>query len=194
MSTLFNPDKKFTQSDIATLLGISDRQVRTLTKQGILPAAKGRDGINPLECIHRYITYKSQVKTDESKPETDLDDDSEAMAKLEQKLKLEKLKENVAMMRAKRVLFEKSYGPIDVISETLQQLASKLGTIHEGLIPKLKKVWQDMPPEAIEVIEKELTKASNECADVQPDISDYIEGDPEDGPAWLKELEESSSG
>ncbi|MBF4443977.1 helix-turn-helix domain-containing protein, partial [Vibrio anguillarum] len=48
MSNLFYPDKRFTQSDIAKLLGISERQVRNLTQQGILPAAKGRDGMNPL--------------------------------------------------------------------------------------------------------------------------------------------------
>lgn len=104
MSNLFNPDKKFTQSDIAKLLGISDRQVRNLTQQGILPAAKGRDGMNPLACIHQYITYKSQLKSPTQEAETEVDEDEE-LAREEQRLKLEDKRETIAMKKAKRVLF-----------------------------------------------------------------------------------------
>ena len=193
MSKLFNPDKKFTQSDIAKLLGISDRQVRNLTQQGILPAAKGRNGIDPLACNHAYITYKSQAKAVDSKPETEEENDKEAFAKRERDLKLAEREEKVAMMYAKRVLFEKKYAPIQIIPEILQQVSSRLNTRVDGLVPKLKKVWEDMPPAAIEVIEEELTKACNECADVQPDLTDYIDGDPEGGPSWLEGTEESSA-
>lgn len=82
MSDLFNPDIKWTQSRIAELLGLkSERQVRNLIKDGVLPVAKGRDGMDPELCLKSYIAYKSQVKpkaeTDdengESEPEVDYD-------------------------------------------------------------------------------------------------------------------------
>ncbi|MGI0120299.1 hypothetical protein [Zooshikella sp. RANM57] len=71
MSELFNPEIKFTQKQIATLLGLeSDRQVRNLITKGVLPAAKGRNGMDPLKCIHAYVAYKTQTL---SKAETDDD-------------------------------------------------------------------------------------------------------------------------
>ncbi|QXM18757.1 helix-turn-helix domain-containing protein [Vibrio phage ST2-1pr] len=197
MSNLFNTDKKFTQSDIAKLLGISERQVRNLIQQGILPAAKGRDGMNPLACNHAYITYKSRDKTQSSEPEVGEDgeelSEEKQLEREELRLKIEDKRESVAMKKAKRVLFEKSYAPIELIVETLVQLSSRVNSRLDGLLPKLKTVWPDMPPEAVEKLEEEIIKASNECADVRPDLSDYFDGDPESMPAWIAGLEEGSS-
>lgn len=194
MSSIFNPDKKFTQSDIAKLLGISERQVRNLLNQGILPAAKGRDGMDPLACTHAYISYKSQAKQVDSKPETPAENEEEDLEIEKKRLANEDKKETIAMKRAKRVLFEKSYGPIQIIVETLQQVSSRLTSRLDGLLPKMKKVWPDMPPEAIEVLEAEIAAASNECADVRPDFSDYMDGDPFGGPAWLVGDEADTAG
>ena len=190
MSSLFNPDKKFTQSDIAKLLGISDRQVRNLTQQGILPAAKGRDGMNPLACVHQYITYKSQLKEPSPDAETEVDEDG-FLAREEQRLKLEDKRETIAMKKAKRVLFEKTYGPLQIIVDVLQQVGGNLASVHDGLISKMKLVWHDMPPEAVELLTQELTEAANECANISVDLTDYTDGDPEDGPAWIVSDEES---
>lgn len=192
MSNLFHPDKKFTQSDIAKLLGISERQVRNLIQQGILPAAKGRDGMNPLACNHAYITYKSQLKSPIQEAEAEEDEDEE-MAREEQRLKLEEKRENIAMKRAKRVLFEKSYAPIELIVETLQQLGGRLASRHDSLIPKMKIAYPDMPPEVREVLEAELTAAVNECADILPDLSDYMDSDPGSSPSWLVGDEENTT-
>ncbi|MDC5718275.1 hypothetical protein [Vibrio europaeus] len=192
MSKLFHPDKKFTQSDIAKLLGISDRQVRNLTQQGILPAAKGRDGMNPLACIHQYIAYKSQLKVTSPEAETEADE-GEELAREEQRLKLEDKRETIAMKKAKRVLFEKTYGPIEIIVDTLQQVGGRLASRHDSLIPKMKIAYPDLPQSAIEILEAELTAAVNECTDILPDLSDYFEGDPDSCPAWLVGDEENSS-
>ncbi|ELB1089314.1 hypothetical protein QQ212_002755 [Vibrio alginolyticus] len=191
MSELFNPSKKFTQLDIATLLGISSRQVRNLTQQGVLPVAKGRNGIDPLACIHAYITYKSQSKAFDSKPETEQKDE-EVFAKLERDLKLEERREKLAMLKAKRVLFEKSYAPIDIIVDTLEQVCARVGTRLDTLLPKLKNAWPDMPPEAVEVLEAVIAAVLNECADVQPNLSDYIDSDPDESPSWLDGDEENN--
>ncbi|MGI2002030.1 hypothetical protein ACRN9E_20010 [Shewanella frigidimarina] len=193
MSSLFNPDKKFTQSDIASLLGISARQVRNLTQQGILPDAKGRDGMNPQACVHAYITYKSKNNTVTSKEEQP-PENNENLALIELQLKLEDKRETIAMKRAKRVLFEKSYGPLLIISDVLQQVGGNLASVHDGLISKMKLVWHDMPPEAVEVLTLELTAAANECANISIDLSDYTDGDPEDGPAWIISDDESITG
>lgn len=192
MSKLFYPDKKFTQSDIASLLDISSRQVRNLTQQGILPDAKGRDGMDPLKCIHAYITYKAKNNTAVSKAEIPPEED-ENLDLIERKLKIDDKRETIAMKKAKRVLFEKTYGPLEIIVDVLQQIGGDLASRHDGLISKMKLVWHDMPPEAVEVLTQELTAAANECANITPDLSDYTDGDPEDGPTWIVGDEEGAA-
>ena len=191
MSNLFNPDKKFTQSDVAKLLGISDRQVRNLMQQGVMPAAIGRNGMDPLACNHVYNSYLRQAKAGNQKPETD-DDEEESFEKMERELKLEEKRERVAMLKAKRVLFEKSYAPIEVIVETLEQVTARVGTRLDTLLPKLKNAWPDMPPEAVEILEAVIAAVLNECADVQPNLTDYMDGDPESCPTWLDGDEENN--
>ena len=68
MTNLFNPEVKFTQKTIADLLGLSDdRQVRNLMNKGVLPAAPGKNGMDPHRCVLSYIAYKAQAQ---NKPET----------------------------------------------------------------------------------------------------------------------------
>ncbi|MEI2421618.1 hypothetical protein V6O07_15185, partial [Arthrospira platensis SPKY2] len=110
----------------------------------------------------------------DSKPETEQEDE-EAFAKLERDLKIEERREKLAMLKAKRVLFEKSYAPIDIIVDTLEQVCARVGTRLDTLLPKLKNAWPDMPPEAVEVLEAVIAVVLNECADVQPNLSDYID-------------------
>ena len=192
MKSIFNSEKKFTQSDIAALLNISDRQVRNLMQQGIIPAAKGRNGMEPLACIHAYISYKSQTKI--SNPNAEIEEkEEETYETIKRNLALEDKRESVAMKRAKRVLFEKSYAPIQLIVDVLQQTGSRMNSRLDGLLPKMKSAWPEMPPEAIVVLEAEIVAAANECADVKPDLTDYIDGDPESGPSWIVGIEENST-
>ncbi|WP_432373900.1 hypothetical protein [Shewanella frigidimarina] len=149
--------------------------------------------MNPQACVHAYITYKSKNNTVTSKEEQP-PENNENLALIELQLKLEDKRETIAMKRAKRVLFEKSYGPLLIISDVLQQVGGNLASVHDGLISKMKLVWHDMPPEAVEVLTLELTAAANECANISIDLSDYTDGDPEDGPAWIISDDESITG
>lgn len=197
MNNLFNPDKVFTQEDIAVILDISSRQVRTLKGQGILPEPKPKRGYDPIKCIHAFIVYKSKAKPIQPSTEIGGGDpaltDEQQFDLIERKLKLEDKRETIAMKRAKRVLFEKSYGPLQIIVDVLQQVGGNLASIHDGLISKMKLVWHDMPPEAVELLTQELTAAANECANISIDLSEYTDSDPEDGPAWIVSDEESTA-
>ncbi|EJS1626295.1 hypothetical protein H2666_17245 [Vibrio cholerae] len=192
MNQLFNPDKKFTQSDIAELLGTTDRTVRALVSKGVLPDQVGRNGYNPTACIHSYIAYVRKVKPEDEKPETS-DFSEDDFDKVDRQLKQDERRERIAMMKAKRVLFEKSYAPVEVIVETLEQVSSRIGTRLESLLPKLKNAYPELPPEAVETLESVIAAVLNECTDVQPNLSDYMDGDPESSPSWLTSDEEGST-
>lgn len=198
MNDLFNPDKIYRQKDIAELLNITDRTLRTLVAERILPEAKPRSGYQPLACIHAYINYKSKSKLSQEKPEVGAGEpeqtEDEKMEREERLLKLDDKRETVAMKRAKRVLFEKSYIPIDMMVDVLQQIGGNLATRHDNLISNMKLAWPDMPMEAVEVLTEEMTKAANECADIQPDLSGYVDSDEESYPSWIVGTEENNSG
>ncbi|OCH31315.1 hypothetical protein A6E13_01940 [Aliivibrio fischeri] len=182
----FNPNIKFGQKQIGDLLGISDRQVRNLQNQGVLPKAKGRDGIDPMECIHSYISYKSVEKPTKEEPET-LPEESEKQR--EQQLKNDEREERILLNRTKRLVLEKQYAPISIITDTISMVAIALRTRVDSWLPKLKMAWPDMPPEQIEVLKRELAMALNELADVKPDLSAYEDSDIESGLASLESIE-----
>ncbi|CAK2974342.1 Phage protein [Vibrio crassostreae] len=183
---LFNPNIKFSQKQIGDLLGISDRQVRNLQNQGVLPKAKGRDGIDPMECIHSYISYKSVEKPTEEEPETPTE---ESEKQREQQLKNDEREERILLNRTKRLVLEKQYAPISIITDTISMVAIALRTRVDSWLPKLKMAWPDMPPEQIEVLKRELAMALNELADVKPDLSAYEDSDIESGFASLESIE-----
>lgn len=187
MSKFFNSEHKFTQQDIATLLGLkSDRQVRNLINAGHLPAAVGKNGMDPQRCIHAYITYKSSDKPLDDKPEITHDENEKNR---EQQLKNDEREERIKLNRTKRLVLEKQYAPISVITDTVSMVAIALRTRVDSWLPKLKMAWPDMPHEQIEVLKRELAMALNELADVQPDLSDYEDSDIESGLASIESIE-----
>lgn len=172
---LFADGKKFTRADIAVLLNISDRQVTRLISKGILSNPKANKGMDPLMCIHSYIAYRSQATGVDEGVDIPLENQEEHINRERDLLKLEELRENIAMKKSKRVLFEKTYAPIEMIVDALQQVGSRMSSHIDGLVPKIKLAWPEMPPEAIEVLEAEIAATMNECADVQPDLSKYFD-------------------
>jgi phage terminase Nu1 subunit (DNA packaging protein) len=183
---IFNPNIVFGQVQIASLLSISDRQVRNLQNQGVLPKSKGRNGLNPHECIRAYIAYKAVDKPEETEPET-LTEESEK--KREQQLKNDEREERILLNRTKRLVLEKQYAPIAIITDTISQVSISLRTRVDSWLPKLKMASPDMQPEQVEVLKRELAMLLNELADVKPDLSIYEDSDIESGLASFDSIE-----
>lgn len=183
---IFNPNLKFGQKQISELLGISDRQVRNLQNQGILPKANGRNGIDPKACLRAYISFKSVDKPEEPKPEAD---DFESEKKREQQLKNDEREERIKLSQVKRRVLEKQYAPISIITDTISMVAIGLRTRVDSWLPKLKMASPDMTIEQIELLKRELAMALNELADVKPDLSAYEDSDIESGFASIESFE-----
>ncbi|WP_172562494.1 hypothetical protein [Vibrio furnissii] len=183
---IFNPNTKFGQKQIGELLGISDRRVRDLQKLGVLPTAKGRDGLDPQECVRSYISYKSVDKPAKEEAETPTE---ESEKQREQKLKNDEREERILLNRTKRLVLEKQYAPIAIITDTISLVAIALRTRVDSWLPKFKMAFPDIPPELIEVLKRELAMALNELADVKPDLSAYEDSDIESGLASIESIE-----
>jgi phage terminase Nu1 subunit (DNA packaging protein) len=191
--SLFNPDKKFTQRDIAELLKISDRQVRNLIQQGVLMQAKGRDGMDPLASVHSYIAYKSQHDGEREKAEVDPDSEEGNQKNREQQLKNDEREERIKLNRIKRLVLEKKYAPIEIIDDVVGAVAISIRTRVDSWLPKIKMAYPEIPMEGLEVIKRELAQVMNELAEVQVDLTDYEDSDLESGLASFESSENDSA-
>ncbi len=185
-SDLFNPELKFGQQQIADLLGISSRQVRNLQNKGVLPKAKGRNGIEPLDALHAYINFKS---VDKPQPEEPEEKDEATEKKREQQLKNDEREERIKLSKVKRRVLEKQYAPISIITDTISMVSIGLRTRVDSWLPKLKMASPDMTLDQIDLLKRELAMALNELADVKPDLSAYEDSDIESGFASIESFE-----
>lgn len=166
-----------TQVDVATHLGLSDRQIRNLSELPGAPKPKGRGGWDLDAWRYFYIEYlraRSRDVSDGDEPETG-DDSPEKLR--EQRLKNEERQERILIARVKRRILARRYAPIELISAAVTRTAAELRIRVESWPSLLKKIWPDMPPEASQLLQKELAGALNELADIRIDLSGYDVGD-----------------
>lgn len=178
-----------TQVEIAEHLFLSDKWVRELIKQGVIPSSGGRGGYDLDKCREAYIVYLRGVKTGQvtgqNKPEPDEVRDAKIKRKtLETKLR----KENYQLS-----VLENKYQPLSIITETLLRIAQSMSIQNESFSAQLKQVWPDMPPEAKEKVDEFVAERANEIADLRPDISDFRESDLEGDSHWLESIEDGET-
>lgn len=186
-----------TQEDIARHLDLSDRSIRDLQKMPGAPVKRGRGEYDLDEWRLFYIrVLRSQRGAAGAADEPEAGDDDAEVRELklrEQRLKVEAREESIAAMRAKRVVFERTYAPVDLITHAVESVASALSARLEALIPKIKMACPDLSVEAIGVLQKEVAAASNELASIQPDFDDYDRGGEESSGEGVVDSEEKNA-
>lgn len=79
-----------TQKEVAEHIDLSDRQVRNLIKQGVLPSSKGPSGLDKEACRISYIRYLRGLANGQVQDGPDMD-----LSKEKQRLEVEKLQYQV---------------------------------------------------------------------------------------------------
>jgi hypothetical protein len=173
-----------TQIEVASHLFLSDKWVRELLKQGVLPSSSGRGGYDLDKCREAYVTYLRGIKSGQVKGQGEAEPDDIRDAKIKRKVLETKLrKENYQLS-----VLENKYQPLAVITETLLRVAQSMSIQNESFSAQIKQVWPDMPPEAKEKIDEFVAERANEIADIRPDISDFRESDSEGDSSWLESI------
>ncbi|MDP5210006.1 hypothetical protein [Microbulbifer sp. 2205BS26-8] len=182
------------QAEVAAHLFLSDRAIRDLKKLPGAPVPRGR-GQYDLDAWRgfyiRYLRAKKGVSEDGSEPEIGGSEAEVNFRLRDAELKVEERAERIAGQRAKRLVFERTYGPLDLITHTVQKAASAVNSRLEALSPRLRQACPDLPPEAFAQLDREIVAACNELAEIEPDLSDYAEGSGEGGDPWAVDFEEA---
>lgn len=182
-----------TQKDVADHLRLSDRQIRNLSNLPGAPKPQGRGGwdINAWRFFYiDYLRARSRDVSDSDEPEAD--EVSPEKGK-EQRLKNEERQERILIARVKRRILAKRYAPVELISVAISRTAIELRTRIESWVPRLKKIWPDMPMEATDLFNQEFKKLLNELAELRIDLSDYDVGDIERDLDRLEALESDTT-
>ncbi|MFG5864412.1 terminase small subunit [Metapseudomonas sp. CR1201] len=156
-----------TQIEIARHLDLSDRQVRNLLTDGVLPGSKGKGGFDIDACRLAYIRYLRGLGNSQVKPETDLElpDGIDPLA--EHKLTQERLRLTAAQAEGQELkndISRRRAVPTEFAVFVFSRLAAEIASILDTLPLTLKRRHPDLEVRHIESVQRELAKARNRAA------------------------------
>lgn len=154
-----------TQKKLAEHLDLSDRQIRNLVSDGVLPGSKGRGGYQLDACRKAYIRYLRGLQNGQIKAATDVD--TARMLNLEADTRLKEIK---------RKQLEKELAPINLLEWTIGNAASQIAAILETIPGKLKRRAPRLSANELDIIKREIVKAQNIASKITVDLDGFQEG------------------
>jgi phage terminase Nu1 subunit (DNA packaging protein) len=165
-----------TQSEVAAHLFISDRQVRNLISDGILPSSKGKGGLEVEDCRKRYIDYLRGQKTGQVKqPDPDeFFEDGDIIGGINVDYEDARKKQLDADTREFKLnLLRKEFVPIDLVVYSVSKLSEMLVANVLSLPMKMKVADPSLSARSLDKSKQVIADLCNELADFDIDLSDY---------------------
>lgn len=147
-----------TQKEVAEHLDLSDRMVRNLIQDSILPASKGRGGLNLDACRNAYIRHLRGIASGQAKAseeELELNQERAALA-AEQRRKLKREND----------LAEGLVAPVETITSALADVAAQIVPILEALPLEMKRLNPKLSGHDIQTVKKAIARCRNTIADI----------------------------
>ena len=164
------------QKEVAEHLDLTDRQVRNLISEGVLPSSKGKGGLSLDECRTAYIRYLRGVKTGQVKSKSGSDDvePGDVVGGINVPLQEARKKLLDADTREYKLqILRKEYAPVWLLTESVTQLATQIVASLNTLPMKLKLADPALKGRSIDAAKKEVADLCNELADFELDLSGY---------------------
>ncbi|MBQ4836051.1 hypothetical protein [Pseudoalteromonas luteoviolacea] len=167
-----------TQKEVAAYFSVEDRTIRNWSKITGFPASKGRGGYC-IQSISRWLATvaMSKVSSTQTTSSTLLEDEEKALKLAEKRLKIRRQEVDIKHKEFDLSIKEQRSAPIEIITRTLELSSVAASSNLKALLPRIKRAWHDIPPEAIEEINKVIATTCNEVANFEPDLSSYTASD-----------------
>ncbi len=166
------------QKELAQHLDLTDRQVRYLLADGILPTSRGNGGLNLQDCRLAYIRYLRGLGSGQVKAEAGHLIGEDPGSSLDNLLLQEKVRlttaQAVAQERKNEVL-ERQLVPVGFATYSLSKIASQIGSILDTVPLKLRRKHPEMDPRHLESVEREIALARNLAAQVGDKLDEYLD-------------------
>ncbi|MGY2573746.1 terminase small subunit [Vibrio sp. C8] len=163
-----------TQKEVGEHLDISDRQVRNLIKDGVLPAAKGPGGLHLESCRKAYIHYLRHLASS-GKVTVEQDDFEEGSLEYE---RYRLTKAQADSQELKNQIATQEVVPADFATYALAKVAAEASGVIDSLPLNIIRKHPELTTIQTENIKRELAKALNALSRLErslPEIlDDYI--------------------
>jgi phage terminase Nu1 subunit (DNA packaging protein) len=166
------------QKELAQHLDLTDRQVRYLLADGILPTSRGNGGLNLQHCRLAYCRYLRGLNSGQVKAEAgDLVKDG-----IDPLVEYHLMKEKVRLTKAQAVAQEKKNEvmeqqliPVEIATFVLSKVASQIASLLDTVPLKLRRKHPEMDPRHLESLEREIALARNLMAQVDEKLDEYLD-------------------
>ena len=158
-----------TQVEVAAHLDLSDRQVRNLLADGVLPASKGVGGLDIDACRTAYIGYLRGLASGQVKRPEARDDPDDFDPLVENKLQQERLRLTAAQAEGQELkndITRRQSVPTEFATFVMSKLAAEVASILDTLPLTLKRRHPDLEVRHIESVQRELAKARNRASEL----------------------------
>lgn len=157
-----------TQKQIAEHIDLSDRQVRRLVSEGVLPASKGHGGMDIDACRTAYINYLRHLS---SKPNIDESPDEESLEYERYRL----TKAQADNQELKNAISKQEVVPVDFAAFALSTVAAEASGILDSLPLNLIRKHPELTRVQQENIKRELAKAMNAMSRLSDKIPEMLD-------------------
>lgn len=145
---------------------MTDRHLRRLIQQGVIPNGKGHGGIDIDAARIAYIRYQRSLCDGSAKPDMP-DPPEEEDDSVERQLTQERLRLTAAQAEGQELkndIARRRSVPTEFATFVLSRLAAEIGSILDTLPLTLKRRHPDLEVRHIESVQRELAKARNRAA------------------------------
>lgn len=174
------------QKELAQHLDLTDRQVRYLLADGILPTSRGNGGLNLQDCRLAYMRYLRGLGSGQVKAEAGHLNENGIDPLAEHRLIQERLRLTSAQAFAqeqKNAVVERQLVPVDFAIFALSRIASHIASLLDTVPLKLRRKHPEMDFKHLESLKREIALARNLAAEVGERLPEYLE-------EYLRSLEE----
>lgn len=160
-----------TQKEVGEHLDISDRQVRNLVKDGVLPAAKGPGGLNLESCRKAYIHYLRYL-SNSNKSVTEPEDFEEGSLEYE---RYRLTKAQADSQELKNQIATQEVVPADFATYALAKVAAEASGVIDSLPLNIIRKHPELTTIQTENIKRELAKALNALSRLEQSLPEVLD-------------------
>lgn len=156
-----------TQKEIAEHLDLTERHVRRLLKDGVLPPSKA-GGYDVDACRHAYIRYLRGVQSGQIRQQQELPEEGQQADNPTDRLEWEKYR------KAKRENDEAEglVAPVSSLTNALQKAGAIIVANLESLPLLIKRNWPEVTGDQITMVKAAVAECRNTIADMRIDLEE----------------------
>lgn len=157
-----------TVKEVAQHLGLTERRIKQLRKEGIIPTGKRGAGADLDDCRMAYFNYLRVSK----ESTIQLDDDQIDTETKRENLRLTKARADAQEL--KNLQDKQQLLPVEIMRESLAKVSAQITSILDTLPSKIKRAHPSLNNSEMDLIKSEIVRAQNLAAQSGDILEDYL--------------------